>query len=197
MTLSRHNRRRKIERRGRPACAAGGFTLVEAAVSTAIVGVLMASALASVGRVAAFKQSQNDRYMAHCFAAQLMAEIASKPYWDPALDAPAGIGASGSELATGDRTLFDDVDDYHGWLESPPALPDGTPLANGTGWYRMVDVAFVYWDDFDHVVGSEYGLKRVSIEVGRLTAGGRADVPADREPVDTLVFVAGYGRGLR
>ena len=63
-----------------------------------------------------------------------MAEILQASYEDP--DGPsAGIGLDASEL-TASRATFDDVDDYDGWLASPPQQRDGTAMQELPGWSR-------------------------------------------------------------
>lgn len=175
---------------------AGGFTLVEAAISTVIVGVIMTASLACVARTATFRKIQNDQQTAQALAAQLMAEILEKSYLDPASSSLGSLGPASAEVATGNRSLFDDVDDYDEWLESPPALADGTALSETTGWYRKVDVVFVDWSDLNTAVSTDVGLKRISVEVGRVQPGGNVNAAKSRIPVETLVAVTGYGRGM-
>ncbi len=173
-----------------------GFTLIEAAISTVIVAVMMTAALTSVARTGNFRRIQNDRQKAHLLATQLVSEILSKSYWDPALTSTGSLGASSDELATGNRSLFDDVDDYTGWIESPPKLAGGSSLPNVADWYRKVDVVLVSWTDLNSAVSFDYGLKRISVEVGRVRAGGSVSVAGDRIPVDSVVALAGLGRGI-
>ncbi len=170
------------------------FTLAEAVISTAIVGIMMAAALACVAQTAKFRHISNDQQLASALANQLMAEILSKAYVDPGADSTA-LGLE--EAVTGNRLLFDDVDDYDGWIESPCKLADGTELANGSGWYRKVDVAFTSYADLDATAFSDTGLKRITVEVGRLRAGGSAADASDRTAVLQLKAIAGQGRGIQ
>lgn len=173
-----------------------GFTLAEAAISTLVVSVMMAAALTSVARTGAFRRVANDQQTAHLLAEQLMAEILARSYWDPSSATSTNIGPSSTERAVGNRSAFDDVDDYHGWIESPPEGPDGTDLVGQTGWYRLVQVSFVDYSNLAAAIVSDNGLKRIYVEVGRVRAGGTAATPTDRRPIATLVSIAGRGRGL-
>lgn len=173
-----------------------GFTLAEAAISTLVVSIMMAAALTSVARTGAFRRVANDQQMAHLLADQLMAEILSKSYWDPSSTTPTTIGPSTAERTAGKRSAFNDVDDYHGWVESPPKGPDGTNLVGPTGWYRLVQVTFVNYSNLSVAIASDNGLKRIYVEVGRVRSGGTATTATDRQPIATLVSIAGRGRGL-
>lgn len=93
-----------------------------------------------------------------------MAEILQQAYADPVF----GIGSFGlaaAEAATGDRSLFDDVDDYNGWQAGPPQYRDGTVIPGTDGYERLVSVAWVNPDDLLGVSGSETGVKRILVTV--------------------------------
>lgn len=173
-----------------------GFTLGEAAISTVVVAVMMGAALGSVARTGQFRRISNELQMAHGLGEQLMAEILCKSYWDPSSSSPTAIGPSAAEAATGNRSKFNDVDDFHGWIECPLQSPDGSTLGADAGWYRWVQVSFVHWSNLEATVGSDQGLKRIRVEVGRVRPGGSTAVVRDRRPVATLVAIAGRGRGV-
>jgi len=173
-----------------------GFTLAEAAISTVIVAVMTVAALTCVAQTGTFRRASNEQQMASLLAEQFMSEILSKSYSEPSASSPTGIGPAASELSTGDRSLFNDVDDYHGWTESPARTAGGVVLANTGGWYRTVRIAFVHWQDLQTPTATDYGLKRISVEVGRLRSGGQVTNESDRRPITTLVAIAGRGRGL-
>lgn len=175
---------------------ARGFTLAEAIVSTLIVSVMMAGALTGAAKTGTFRRLTGQQQVAHLLAEQLMAEILSKSYWDPAASGPTSIGASTSEWITGNRSAFDDVDDYDGWLAAPPEMPDGTDLVLDGTWYRSVRVTFVGFSDLNTALGSDQGLKRIYVEVGQVRPGGSVANAADRRPVATLIAIAGRGRGF-
>ena len=90
-----------------------------------------------------------------------MAEIMQLPYEDP-----DGIPLFGSEeiLTLGNRSAFDDVDDYHGWSEAPPTAKDGALLAGDEGWERSVSVGYVNPDDLNSTSLTDTGVKRITVK---------------------------------
>jgi hypothetical protein len=142
-----------------------GTSLVEVSVSILLVGLLLVASLTTV-RAATHGQFFNgEKVRAVLLARDLMAEILKQSYREP--DQPPDFGPEPSETAGGTRNNFDDVDDYHGWNEAPPARRDGTPLANLAAWQRSVIVQYVDPDDFTLVVASDQGVKRITVTVNR------------------------------
>jgi MSHA pilin protein MshD len=114
-----------------------GFTIIEATISVAIVGILMATSLTSMGEIAKSRRIQSERRSGFELAQQLMTEIRSQYFQDP-----GGSPVFGPEPGE-TRATFDDVDDYNGYTETPPALKTGTALTDFTGWTRSVVVCYV------------------------------------------------------
>lgn len=173
---------------------ARGFTLAEAAISTVIIAFVMVGALTSIQKTGLFRRITADQQVGFLMAQQLMVEIQCYPYADPTDPWSAIIGPEADEIAGGTRSKYDDIDDYNGWTEQPPKLPDGTAIANRTSWYRTVTVQFVKQDNLDVVVAADYGIKRITVEVGTVVAGGSVLTVGDRRPAATLVAIAGRGR---
>ena len=144
---------RKIRRAG---------SLVEVAMASLLVGVLLIGALNSLGASLRHQSLLAERQHAHRLAEQLLAEVLEHRYADP--DETPVFGAETSESG-GTRSAFDDVDDFDGWDQSPPVDRSGTTLANSTGWRRTVDVAFVPSNDMTGTSGTDQGLKRVTVSV--------------------------------
>lgn len=144
--------RRSVER---------AFSLVEAVIAAAIVGLMLVVALNTVGasRVGHYKIAE--RSLGHCLGQALMAEILQQAYEDPALPP----GSFFSKAVTGDRSLYDDVDDYDGWSASPPQNKDGTVMQGLPGWSRSVSVKWVKPDDLNWVVGVDTGVKGICLSV--------------------------------
>ena len=111
--------------------------MVEAAFAVAITGVLLTAALTTFGTIARTRQVDAERRLAYPLAQQLMAEVLQAYFVDPG-PAPT-FGPEAGET----RATYDDVDDYNGWTESPPATRAGIVLAGYTGWTRAVAVAYV------------------------------------------------------
>jgi MSHA pilin protein MshD len=130
MTLrsSQHRRNCGIGRRG--------FTIIEAAISIAIVGVLLACSLTVMGAIAKQRMLQAERRAAYELNEQMIGEVLSQYFQDPSRST---FGPSGGQL----RSTFNSVDDYNGYTETPPSLRSGTTLTDYTGWTRSVAVVCV------------------------------------------------------
>jgi len=138
----------------------GGFTLIEAVLSTVIVSVMFVAALNTVGaaRVAQHKAALVGR--GRTFASSLMQEILQQSYQEPGSTWVFGREAGESDTS---RAAYDDVDDYHGWTESPPVAKDGTALPNSANWSRTVTVEWVDPQQPKQVRGTETGAKRITV----------------------------------
>jgi hypothetical protein len=140
-----------------------GLTLVEAVISVAVTSVLILMSLSSMGSIAKGRQVANLGYQGTLLAEQLMTEICQNAYKDPAGGTTFGP-ESGETTNPASRNLFDDVDDYNNWTESPPQNKDGTTIPNFTGWTRTVAVAFINPSTMA-VSGTDTGVKRVTVTV--------------------------------
>jgi type II secretory pathway pseudopilin PulG len=152
-----------------------GVTLVEATLSMIVVGVMLVAALKTLGAAARRHRVRNDREIALALAHELMSETLAVYYTDPE-DAeagdPAGFGPEPDETTTPDnRAGFDDLDDYDGWVETPPRTRDGIPLAGLEGWSRTVLVAQIDPDELGANGASDAaldtGLRRITVLAGR------------------------------
>jgi type II secretory pathway pseudopilin PulG len=151
------------------------IAMVEAVLATIVVGLMLVAALRVVVAARGGQVHTDQRILAAHLAAELMAEILSQAYSDP--DEPPVFGPEISELSTGTRTAFDDVDDYHNWSESPPQERDGRRRDHLQGWRRSVQVVHVEPRQPDQTALSDRGVKRITISItfngipaGRLTA---------------------------
>ena len=138
----------------------GGFTLVEAAVSVAVMGGLVVASLYALGGEARGRSVQTAGSVADGLAANLLSEILQGKYVDPT--SPT-FGPEAGE-SNGTRSAFEDVDDYNGWTECPPQNKDGTTLTGYTGWRRSVVVAYVAPATLA-VSASDTGLKKITVTV--------------------------------
>lgn len=141
------------------------FSLMEVTVAVAIVGGLLAAVLNTIGASATGATVMSDRARGQALALELLSEILPLPYQDP--QAGAGTLGPGPGESTGTRTLFNDVDDYHGWSASPPQYRDGTVMSGFSGWTRGVQVQWVQVTSPDTVSASDTGVKRITITVKR------------------------------
>jgi type II secretory pathway pseudopilin PulG len=153
-----------------------GFSLVEAVGATLIVAIVMTASLRGLGEAVRHRAMLRERERAWRFATDLIAEAVSLPYQDPDVTGSGSIGLDGGESAS-DRTTFDDVDDFHGYAESPLKTRSGAVIPNTAGWSRA---AYVFWTDPnqpDEFAGSDEGMKVVSVLVttpSGLTVGAAA-----------------------
>ncbi|HSV15467.1 MAG TPA: type II secretion system protein [Tepidisphaeraceae bacterium] len=133
------------------------FTIIEAALSVAIVGVLLATSMTTFAAIAKQRKVQMERRLGYELGQQLMSEILQQYFQDPV--SPV-FGPESGET----RANYDDVDDYNGWTETPPARRDGTALSDYSGWTRAVAVAYVDPLNPGSTIGSST-LKRVTVTV--------------------------------
>jgi hypothetical protein len=132
-------------------------------MSIVLVAVMFAVVMQTVGagRMAHYKTSGQRR--GSLLARQLLAEILQQAYEDP--DTPTeALGIDAGESAS-DREDFDDVDDYHGWIASPPQDRDGTTEPDQGNWSREVRVAWVEPVDLGQTAVIETKAKRVIVTV--------------------------------
>lgn len=176
------------------------FTLIEAVISTVIVGIMFVAAMNVLGATAVTKRSTQQQALGYSLAQDLMNEILNQSYEDPSQKASFGreSGEGGS-----DRADFDDVDDYDTWSASPPENKNGELLVGYEQWARSVEVDFVKPTNFA-VIGSKTGVKRITVSVSQkgkpateLIAIRTQAWPVDRtDPGITVLFVVNSSGGL-
>ena len=150
------NSTRKIVR---PMCRKpGGFTLIEVTMATLITGLLLVTALNTVGSATRGQLRNAERARATMLGDALLNEIVALPYVDP--DTGSGFGRETGE-GNSNRADFDDVDDYHVWVGAIPTDKAGNTLASGTGLIRVVLVDFVDPANLTTPSGSDKGVKRI------------------------------------
>ncbi len=144
--------------------AAHAFTLVEAAISTIIVGVMIAAALSVVGGSAQAAAREREWRRGQSLAVSLMAEILATSFSDP--QGGSGFGIDSGET-TDHRTTLDDVDDFNKYIDSPPTDADGVKIGWATQWSREVIVENVTISNPNKVDSDDAGtgLRRITITV--------------------------------
>lgn len=138
-----------------------GFTLAEAAIATLIVGGLLVAALQAAGAAVLTQHRAAIRATARSLADGMLTEVLRLPYVDPVL--PAFGRESGETI--GSKASCDDVDDFHGWAESPPQDLVGSPLAELAGWERRVTVEWVQSSNTTAASVTDTGLKRITVTI--------------------------------
>lgn len=138
-----------------------GFTLVEAAIATLIVGGMLVAALQAAGAAVLTQQRAAVRTTARSLADGMLAEVLRLPYADANLPV---FGRESGETG-GVKTSCDDVDDLHGWVESPPQDLAGNSLPRLAGWERRVRVEWVQAADPGSAAAVDTGVKRITVTI--------------------------------
>jgi MSHA pilin protein MshD len=139
---------------------AGGFTLAEVVLASAVLMFVVAAFSHAIvaGQQKAHAAVNESR--ATSLLDALMAEIMTKPYAPGLLD--GDIGPEVGET----RSTFDAIDDYHGHSETPGALMDATGTAYPPSYDRFVrSVSIEEADDFVEVYKRYYSGLRIIITV--------------------------------
>lgn len=144
------------------------FSLIEVVISLLIVAGLLIAALNTLGATRTGQVKLRDQLQAQMLAQQLLAEILQQQYAEPDISI-LGVDSGETPLA-GNRSAFDDVDDYDGLVESPPSDRLGNAVTTSTmvgDWKRQTSVKWVEPTAPSVVVSSESGLKRITVTVSR------------------------------
>lgn len=157
---------------------------MECVVATLIVGFMMVAALSSAGTSMRLTQNVDDRGTAQRLAGDLMNEILLTAYAEP--DEAVSLGLDNGEN-TGNRTQFDDVDDYHNWISTPPTDKSGTALGGLTGWTHSASVSWANPATLAATASTNTGLKKIIVTVSK-NGKGLASVVSYRSVawVDTI-----------
>ena len=143
--------------------ARNGMTLVEVSVSTLLVGFIVVGALRCLSGAIQAGQSTTNSTIAMLLAEDLMEEILQQDYRDP--DQSTGFGVETDEDADL-RDAWDDVDDYHNWVASPPVDSDGNAVADAA-WKRSVTIRHVDRHDLldEREDTEDTGVNRITVTV--------------------------------
>lgn len=135
-----------------------GLTLVEAVISTVIVGGVLVAALTSVATSRKIRARAADRARAQALAIDLMSEVLQQNY-----QSPAGAPAAGAAA----RSAWTDVGSYNGLTDSPPQTKAGTPIVDCAGWSRTVAVDWIDPQTLTTSSTINTGIRRVTVTVSR------------------------------
>ena len=149
-----------------PARVPRGLTIVECVVAVLVVGITLAASVNLVGSARKGERRNSDAQRALTLAQDLLAEICAQPYRGSDDVAPAP-GRNSAESAAGNRSLFDDVNDYRPWTESPPLDKSGASLGYDSSWTRAVAVEFVEPTNTNTASATDKGIARVIVTVSR------------------------------
>lgn len=96
-----------------------GFTLAEVLIASAILSFVTLGIVQAVSAGQARTLDALKRARAQALAEIMLEEVLAKPYADP-----EGATTFGPDSGESSRTDFDNIDDYHGYLESAGTLAD-------------------------------------------------------------------------
>lgn len=139
-------------------------TLVEAVASLLVVAVMLTAAVATVGAARRADRNAQLALEGHLAADALLGEIISQPYEDATdLTLGSGAGRTAAEAATGNRSLYNDVNDYDGWVASPPQRKDGTSISALSDWTEAVSINYLRPGEFDAGGSAALGVALVTV----------------------------------
>lgn len=182
-----------------------GFTLIEVLVAIALLGTVTSAIALALAVTLQNSEEIVAREMALGLAQDLMDEILNARYCEPGTSAYSPVlGPSPVELAAGNRSLFDDIDDYNDLIDEPPKDKWGQllgeediqgqarpPQAKATGlsrFRREVKVQYVSGSDLANPLpgGSVSDYRRIEVTVYL------RDQQTRLRPLATLVRVVGH-----
>jgi prepilin-type N-terminal cleavage/methylation domain-containing protein len=138
-----------------------GFTLIEVLISIMLVGLAIVSLISANG---AFTQA-NGAGVELSTAEFLIEQIRELSTVLEVIDPNTGMATFGPEAA---ETLadYDDLDDFHGAVFSPPISADRNSLTDLSAYSQQITVENVNASDFEQVVGNHTSFfVRVSVKV--------------------------------
>lgn len=140
-----------------------GWSLVEVVVASLIAGIMLVGAMLTLSAALRSALAASRSAQAAALAKELMEEILQASYRDPDGNPIWGI----EEPSGTNRSMFDDVDDYAGWAESPPQMRDGTPMDWLSGWQREVSVTNVDPNDLGAALPTtdDRGVRQIRVVV--------------------------------
>lgn len=140
-----------------------GFTLIESIISILVVGVMFVASMSVLSQSRLSRFIAADGMQGQLLAEALMSEILLQAYQEP-VDDFSSLGLDTGEVA-GDRSAWDDVDDYEGWTASPPQDKYGVAMIGLNGWTRTVEVGYVISNNLTTQVGANTGVKIIVVVV--------------------------------
>jgi MSHA pilin protein MshD len=116
-----------------------GFSLIEVTMATLVTGILLSGSLAAFAQLHGRQKNMAIMEFADLIEHDLMQEIISFPYSEPSVTTVS----TGPDAGETSRSLYDDIDDYHGWTESFATTRTGSAIPAGGRFRRSVTVEFV------------------------------------------------------
>ncbi|MEM9372421.1 MAG: hypothetical protein AAGA55_02155 [Planctomycetota bacterium] len=140
-----------------------GVTMMEAVIGTLLVGGVLAGTLGVVGPTARSSRLAGDVVIASYLAAEMLAEIEAQAFEDPD-SADRAFGPEPGESG-GNRSRFDDVDDYLAWSSAPQSTAGALTAGLSDGWLVSVGVVYANAGNPNADAAADTGIKRVTVSV--------------------------------
>ena len=140
-----------------------GFGQMEVVISTILVGVLMVSSFSAVAASRRSQTFESNKIRGVTIAEALLAEICQLPLQDT-VNGGFGIG---SDEKGANRSKFDDVDDYHNLIDSPPKSKNGAVCVGYNDLSRRVTVDMVTPSNWSVKTSTYAGVYRITVTVWR------------------------------
>lgn len=137
-----------------------GITLVETVLSLLILGGAFVAALNTIASARGAQAIVTQRQLGLVLAEDLMAEILSQSEYKEGLLFGPEVG----EAASG-RDAFDAVDDFAGWVASPPVDSSGKLIAGAERYSREVEVIYVQLNNPTTQSLVDQGVMRITVTV--------------------------------
>lgn len=136
--------------------------MVETVVCVVVLGLMLTAAMRVASASSMSQLKASERVTGRLLADGLLAEILALSYADT-----SGTPVFGRETgeSSGSKQNYSDVDDFHGWSETPPQDRSGAAIEGMPGWKRQVSVVWVQVPDVSSVSAVETGAKRVTVTV--------------------------------
>ncbi len=136
------------------------FSMVEVAISSLVLGLMMASALNATGLSARIRGGQTAKSRALIICTELMSEMRAAPL-------PADPTTLPASATPGSRSSYDDLFDFAHYMAAPPVNASGVVIPGAEGWWVRVVMAWVEPDDLGRTSVPYTGVLRVHVSVRR------------------------------
>ncbi len=138
-----------------------GFTLIEAAIATCIIGMGIASLMAGLGAYSRANGGATEITEAIFLLQEIREWTVRLPFSDPdAADAGNPPG-----LDTYDYGVVDDLDDLMGATYNAPLNARGEAMYDKMAWSQQVTLTYLDSDDLTAVPAGASGMVRVEVEM--------------------------------
>lgn len=139
-----------------------GFTLIEALIATALIGIAIAALITSN-----ISHTQANAYGMHTSTAEfLIEEIRAMTAPLPVNDPETGVDVFGAESDETSVAAYDDLDDFDGVTFNPPVNVTKAELADFAEYTQVMTVENVDPADFTSVIADRGSLiVRVSVSI--------------------------------